>query len=72
VEGPELHLKTQNSAAFTKFSNNSPTFLENQAIPERILLETSRIIQKTGHWNGKNVKNNGMTSTKFVHHKYTP
>jgi hypothetical protein len=37
------------------------------AIPRRILAETSRILQKIGHWKEKTVKNNCMTSTKFVH-----
>jgi hypothetical protein len=37
------------------------------AVFGRILVETDRILQKTDYWKEKIVKNNGMTSTKFIH-----
>jgi hypothetical protein len=64
--------ETRISAGFTElsaeFTEKSPTFPENRAGDSRtIFAETGRIFQKIGHWNKKIMKNNDMTSTKFVH-----
>jgi hypothetical protein len=57
--------KHRNAAGLT---DKSAGFFENRRVSfGRFLSETGQFLPKFGKWNEKPVKNNDMTSTKFVH-----
>jgi hypothetical protein len=61
-------VKTGNTDKSVGLADKSASFSKNRCGNfGRFLPETGRFLLKIGKWNEKTVKNNNMTSTKFIH-----